>query len=163
MGPDLSHARAVRVRIAIHREIHADVDTQFLETRPSPFLQTILGFSRTNLGLSLLVEAVTDESGALRPTLSGLLRSKSCHTEHTRALERFSRDVLASSIVAADINPNNLVFVHSIFGQSRFVLVDGLGDKTINPMGSLFASWNYHPKRRRIARLWRHVAECEAS
>lgn len=156
--PDLTRARAARVRTAIHRKIHAYVDVHLRESAPLPFLQTVLGFVNTDLGLGLLVEAVTDENGALGPTLTALLHSKRYSAEHAAALAEFIRRIQASPVIAADINSHNLVFTRSPDGIARFVLIDGLGDKTLIPFGRLFPFLNRRQKRKRIERLLRYVA-----
>ncbi len=158
MRSDLTRARAARVRTAIHREIHAYVDAHLRAAGPLPFLQTILGFAHTDLGLGLLVEAVTDENGALGPTLTALLHSKRYAAEHAAALAVFIHQIQAAPVVAADINSNNLVFTRSPDGIPRFVLVDGLGDKILIPFGRLSAFLNQRQKRKRIERLRRYVA-----
>lgn len=158
LRPDLSPARRRRVIASLHRELRAYVDVHLAEPGALEFINPIVGLTKTDLGLGLVVSAVLDENEQLAPTLAGLLRSGAFTPEHNAALERTLEAILASSVVAADLNAHNFVCLRNPDGSPRFVLVDGLGDKTLIPFNSFCPALNRHNKRDRIARLRRLVA-----
>lgn len=114
------------------------------------FLQEFLGLVATDLGPGLVVRAVRTEAGALAPTLQRLLDEGGDPAPWLGQLEEFLAWFATSAVVTRDFRPQNLV--HDAAG-GRFVLIDGLGDRTILP----FCAWSPARNRRHKARAVRGI------
>ncbi len=95
------------------------------------------GIADTNYGKGMIVEAIKEKDGGLCQTLKERLKSGNVQKDHILLLQEFFDNLTVSDIVAGDINSANLVLAcHD--GENKFVMIDGLGDKTLIPFRSWF-------------------------
>lgn len=118
-----------------------------------PFAQKITGFIETDLGLGLVMEAALDADGSLAPTLASLAKGRTLDPQVRAELDDFSRRLIESNLIVADLNPANLVRAHTPEHGHHFVIIDGLGSSTILPFKRLSAALNRLSKRARIRAL----------
>ncbi len=109
------------------------------------FLQQFLGLVATDLGPGLVVAAVRTPSGELAPTLQRLLDEGHDPGRWRGDLEAFLDWFRTSAVVTRDFRPKNLV--HDA-ANGCFVLIDGLGDRTLLP----FCAWSPARNRRHKAK-----------
>lgn len=118
-----------------------------------PFAQKIIGFAETDLGLGLVMEAVTDKDGNLAPTLAELFINRAFDERAAKALDLFIERIVESDLIVADLNVSNMVYAHDEREGHRFVLIDGLGLATVLPFKLLSRSFNRRSKLGRVKRL----------
>lgn len=75
--------------ISFHREIQEYIATRAESIIPPPFLQEIIGFANTDLGLDLVTRAIKLPSGALAPTLKKVMREHRFDERAEQGLEEF--------------------------------------------------------------------------
>ena len=139
----ISYLREVREEIALRAQG---------ETHPAS-LQKIIGFADTDLGFGLVVEAAKDRQGKLAPALPQLIEEGRFDAAARADLETCLNELLASPVILADVHGGNLVYAWSEERGDHFVLIDGIGCKTLIPINRLSRLVNRYSKRRRIARL----------
>jgi len=116
-----------------------------------PFAQKIVGFTETDLGLGLVMEAALDRDGNLAPTLPTLFKNQAFDHNVAEDLEEFFNQVVESDLIVADLNSGNLVYAYDAAqGKSHFVLIDGLGVSTVLPFKLLSRSLNRRSKLSRV-------------
>lgn len=121
------------------------------------FVQKIIGFETTDLGLGLVIEAARDDNGELAPNL-GMLISSGRYDDKVKAdLQEFLNQLLAADVIISDLNVGNLVYAHNQAFGRHFVLIDGLGNNNIWPLKALSRRVNRWSKRGRFARLYRKI------
>ena len=98
-GKYLSYQREIQEFLAVHASTNQSPD----------FLQRIIGFAETDLGLGLVIEGVFREDGELAPSLSDLLRDHLYDQKIDAALEECFTKILASPVVLSDYNVGNFV------------------------------------------------------
>ena len=122
------------------------------------YVPDLFGFVDTDIGLGLVVAAVTDRNGDLGSTLVELVRSNRVTRERVALLEELFQRVIRSNLVIGDFTARNIVLSEKPGGVERFVLVDGLGDKTFVCMQRWFPLFNHWSKWRRVVRLRKRIA-----
>ena len=140
------------------REIGEYVATHAREGSSPPFVQRIKGFVDTDMGLGLVLDAVRGEDGGLAPTLRAMLRNGTFDRAAERALEEFFQELMASDVIAADLNGGNVVYARVAENGSRFVMIDGLGQHNLIPIKRFSRTINRRGKFRRIGKLRRQIA-----
>ncbi|RYD46921.1 MAG: hypothetical protein EOP85_06460 [Verrucomicrobiaceae bacterium] len=150
--------RRFRQYISFVREIEEYIAVYTSHGCSVPFLQKVVGLVDTDYGLGLIVEAAVDSEGRLAPTLWKMVLEKNLHDEARAALELFFEQVLASSVVVADMHPGNLVYVETPGEPGHFVMIDGLGVSNIIPFKVISSRINRRSKVRRIERLRQRIA-----
>jgi hypothetical protein len=126
------------------------------------YVQTIVGFVETDLGMGLVSRAVTDRRGGLAPSLSLLAAQGQLTGTVRRHLDEFFAWFLDSPVVVGDLNAGNLVYGFDAEHGDHFVIIDGLGDKNIIPFSSLSRRLNRWGKKRRVRRIKTEIARIEA-
>lgn len=122
-----------------------------------PFAQKITGFAETDLGLGLIVEAALDQEGKLAPTLAQIVFERRFDATIRAELETFTRQLIESDLIVADLKPANLVRAHSTDLGHHFVMIDGLGISTILPFKLFSRALNRLSKRGRVRDLWKRL------
>lgn len=139
----ISYLREIREEIALRAQ---------LSTHP-PSLQKIVGFADTDLGFGLVVEAAKDREGNLAPTLPHLIESGRFTPQVRADLAACMDELIASPVVLADVHGANLVYAWTREHQNHFVLIDGIGCKTLIPLHRMSARINTYAKRKRAAKV----------
>jgi hypothetical protein len=139
----ISYLREIREQIALRAQGEAHL----------VHLQKIVGFADTDLGFGLVVEAAKDRHGGLAPSLEQLILEDRFDVAVRADLETCLNELLASPIVLADLHERNLVYAWNDERGDHFVLIDGIGCKTLIPFGRLSRRANSYAKRRQIDRL----------
>ncbi len=147
-GPYALFAREVAEFLACHARDPASL----------AFTQRILGFTDTDMGLGIIVEAARDRSGHLAPTIDGLIQRGSFGPPEQLALQRFFQALLASPVVVSDLHWRNLVYAHCATHGDHFVIIDGLGSANFLPLKSWFPAVNRRSKMARIRRVKNKLA-----
>jgi hypothetical protein len=127
--------------------------------RDLPFVQKIIGFETTSLGLGLVMEAARDRSGNLAPTLREIITSGRFDSGTSLLLDRFLGQILDADIVISDLNVVNIVLAHTARDGDHFVLIDGIGNNSPLPFKAHIRAINRRSKQGRFRRLRRKMAE----
>ena len=125
--------------------------------QPPPFMQTILGFTDTNLGFALVVKAEKDRDGNFAPTLSSLIKANKIDAQIKIHLEDFCKQVMAYDLILSDLRPDNIVYSYNETQGDHFVIIDGIGDKNIIPILKLSHFLRKNRKLRFVKKLMAHV------
>jgi hypothetical protein len=139
----MTYLREVREQIALRAQS---------QSHPAS-VQRIVGFAETDLGFGLVVEAAKDRQGRLAPTLERLIAEGRFDAAARAALKACLDELMQLPIVLADLHFGNLVYAWSERHGDHFVLIDGIGCKTLIPFNRLSPLLNRYSKRRRIERL----------
>ena len=144
----ISYLREVREQIAVHAI-----------GGPHPrFLQKIVGFVETDMGMGLVVEAVRAADGSSAPTVAALAAEGALDEVRLAALDRFLDEMVNSPVIVADLNPFNVVYGRGADGVDHFVLIDGIGHKNLIPLERMSARLNRWSKVRKGDRFRQMVA-----
>ena len=146
-GKFISYIREIQEFIAVHES----------EDKAPHFLQRIVGFSQTDLGLGLVIEAVTDDDGNLAPSLTALIKTGRFDRQAEEALRTTLNHLLHSNVIISDLNPGNLVYTHSQEHGHYFVLIDGLGNNSLIPSKIISRRLNERSKQGRFERLYKRI------
>ena len=98
-----------------------------------------------------------DEIGGLVTTLNQMIARKEVDADARQALRQFCDDVVECPIVVGDLHTGNIVYAHDEERGHHFVMIDGIGDKTLIPLLRLFPRLRARSKRRKIRWLWAKV------
>ncbi len=114
----------------------------------------MVGVQETDLGLGLVVEGYFDSKGQLAPTLSTLLKKERFTNKHLEKLRVFLDNITESELIVGDLNSRNIIFATLPDQDGKFVLIDGLGDKTFLPMQKWFARLKKRNKKKYAEKLF---------
>ena len=142
-GKYSSYIREIQEYLAV-RETYGDDD---------PFLQRVVGFARTDMGLGLVLEAVKWVDGSLAPSLRNLIHTRRFDSEAHAALEIFLGGLLRSPVIISDLNMGNIVYSYSEDRGYHFVLIDGIGNNGLIPFKAISKAINRRSKLGRFKRL----------
>jgi len=145
--------RRFRQYVSYVREVLEYVAVYAKEGRSPSYLQKIVGFVETDLGLGLVLEAVLTEDGRISPTLKSLVIQGNFDGAAELALDRFLVELCASDIIFSELRERNLVYGYSQENGHHFVMIDGIGLSTMIPIKALFPSLNRRSKEKHVARL----------
>lgn len=106
------------------------------------------GLIVTDLGLAQVCEKITDASGGLAKTLQTLIRERSLTETQVGWLNEFAESLFVLNVSVPDLHVNNIVFDEV---KSRFVVVDGYGDKAKIPLRAFFKRLNWSKLEGRFA------------
>lgn len=152
-APWYKKRRRYGLYISYIREVDEYIAAYASHGKPLSFAQKITGFVETDFGLGLVMEAALDEKGNLAPTVSELINTRRFDDAASQLLEHFIDAVVASDLIIADFNLNNIVLAHDRVLGNQFVLIDGLGLSTIMPFKLVSHAFNRWSKRGRVKRL----------
>jgi hypothetical protein len=170
MRPDFLAGRRVNTRWS-HRFKRARIFSIFVREiseqlvligkgeEPRAFLQWIVGFEETDLGLGMVVEALRAPDGKLAPSLHRVVARKEFDKAARRDLERFCAAILESNVILGALNPRNILYAVDPAGGRRFVLIDGFGEGALIPLMGIFPAWSRRAKRKHVRRLRKWLAE----
>lgn len=145
------HRRLYGPSIGFAREIREQLLVWSRSNRHPEFLNKIVGICETDAGIGMVVERLDDEDGNLARNLAAIIRSGGFDAGKQAALTAFLDQLLPSPLYFDDLNAANLVYgFDKKSGAYRFVLVDGIGHKTLIPVARLIPVLE---KRRRKGQL----------
>lgn len=145
--------RRYRHLIAYLREIREQIAMHAIGGAHPPFLQKIVGFVETDLGMGFAVEAVRGRDGNFAPTLAELIRRGQYDPRTREKLDRFLDELLASPVIVADLNPSNVVLGYTPERGEHFVMIDGIGFKNVIPLERMSAYVNRWGKTLRVSQF----------
>ena len=116
------------------------------------------GVVETDLGLGLLMSAARDAQGQLAPTLKTLMDNRQMTGHRLADIRALLDSLVTSDLTFADMNYENIVLENAGKADERFVIVDGLGDRTWIPVQRWFASVRQSKKRQFQARVERRLS-----
>lgn len=146
-GIYLSYIREIQEFITIH----AKFNTHY------PYLQRIVGFAQTDLGLGLVVQAIHGKDGQLAPTLRQIIDIGNYDETIQKALSEHLELLLNTDVVINDLNAKNMVYAYSPEKGHYFVLIDGLGNNTILPFKQWSKTISRRSKLKRFKELYRRI------
>ena len=124
--------------------VHAQTDSA------APFLQRIVGFAQTDLGLGIVVQAIRDTDGNLAPTLRRLINTGLYDSTVKTALDNFLKLLLDSDVIINDLSPGNIVYTQNKNEAPSFVMIDGLGNNSFIPFKTMSKTINRKSKLKRF-------------
>lgn len=154
--------RRYRHYISYLREAREEIAVRALMDVHPDSLQKVVGFADTDLGFGLIVEAAKDRHGHLAPTLPDLIRSGRYDAVTERHLRECLDELLNAPVILADVHGANLVYAWSQQRGDHFVLIDGIGCKTLLPLNRMSTAINRYSKQKRIDRLLASVERLKA-
>ncbi|MFN0218446.1 MAG: YrbL family protein [Hyphomicrobium sp.] len=139
----ISYLREIREHLAQHArgEGHPQI------------LQNVVGVLQTDLGLGLVVEAAVDRDGRCAPTLTKVIETGRFDRNACAHLDRFFDDLIKSTIIVADAHPGNIVYAYTPERGDHFVLIDGIGFKTLIPLERFSKTINRLSNRYKVRAL----------
>jgi hypothetical protein len=150
-----------RVSKALVREFIEMVRLRFHDEfllQPPPFMQKVVGFVDTNLGFAMVVKAEKGRDGNYAPTLRSLLREKKVDAAVLEQLEKFYQQLTTYDFIISDFRPANVVYAHTEQHGDHFVLIDGIGDKTLFPILRFSYYLRNRAKQKAIQKFKQHVS-----
>lgn len=127
------------------------------------FLQRVVGFCDTDLGMGMIVEAILGPDGRFAPSLKAIVEEGRFDAAAERDLSRFCTAIRESAIVVNGLNAPNILYAADAAGGRRFVLIDGHGDRAFIPVKSMFPFVNAAVKRAQIRALYGQIARLGAA
>lgn len=118
----------------------------------------IHGVVETDLGLGLLVSAAKAADGSLAPTLQVLMDNRELNASRIADLRALLNSMVDSTLTFADMNYENLVLEHAGTENERFVVIDGLGDRTWIPTQRWFKRIRQRKKYHFLQRVERRLS-----
>ena len=143
--------------ISIVREIQEFIAVEESLGKSPHFLQRIVGFAQTDIGLGLITEGVRAPNGKLAPSLATLIHEEIFDGKAQKALEISLNQILESEVIVSDLNLGNLVYTHNQELGHYFVLIDGLGNNNPLPFKAISRGINRRSKIKRFARLYNRI------
>lgn len=114
------------------------------------YLQRILGFEDTDMGLGIVVDAIKKEDGTLSDTLRDILEQSNYSAAHKQVLDDFIAWMKVTHIIIRDLSLDNLVWNES---GKHFVLVDGIGGRYLPSLRAYWPHYNLRGNRKRAEKL----------
>lgn len=151
-GKFVSYFREIQEFLAVHEQHGEDL----------PFLQRIVGFARTDMGLGLVVAAVRWTDGTLAPNLATLIKEDRLDEAAERALDVFFNNLLECPVVISDLNLGNVVYTYSEGHGYHFVLIDGIGNNSLLPFKIISKRINRRSKLGRFEFLRMRMERCRS-
>ncbi len=148
--------------ISYIREIQEFLAVRETQDHDAHFLQRIVGFARTDMGLGLVMEAVRWTDGSLAPNLATLINTDRLDDTANKALDQFLDEILNSNVIISDMNLGNIVYTFSENRGHYFVLIDGIGNNSLLPFKAISQRINRRSKLGRFKYLRMRMERCRA-
>jgi hypothetical protein len=148
----ISYLREIREHLALHA----------IDERHPPYLQNVAGLAQTDLGLGLVVEAAVDRDGRCAPTLATLIQSQAFDRAAREQFEQFCAALIESRVIIADLHIRNVVYAYAPDHGEHFVLIDGIGFKTLIPLERWSRHINRFTNSRKVRKLQAKVKSLAA-
>jgi hypothetical protein len=147
-------------RSGVHTDLLRQVTEYFVVSVNSPVpprcLSRIFGLIETDMGPGLLVEKITGADGTPATQLKELLKQGPLSDSLKDKLRQLMDDLARHEVVLNDLGLRNMVLATEPSGESRFVLIDGFGERALIPLCSMSRRFNRFNTRRKFRKLrWR--------
>ena len=146
-GQYLCFVREIQEFITVHAQIEES----------ATFLQRIVGFAQTDLGLGIIVQAVRNSDGNLAPTLRNLINNGLYDETVKKTLDDFLALLLESDVIINDLSPGNIVYTQNENNDHYFVMIDGLGNNSFVPFKTMSKTINRRSKLKRFQAFFERV------
>ncbi len=114
------------------------------------FIQKIIGLVDTDLGMGLVVEAVTKRNGELADSLSQLINDRQYNEMHHAALLQLIDWVNDNYVIIRDLTTRNVVWNEE---GGNFVIIDGIGSRNLPSFRMISKRYNARSNRKRTNKL----------
>lgn len=122
-------------------------------------IQQVLGLVDTNLGFGLVVRAEVDNDGRYAKTLKTLIQTNQFNEHVQKKLVEFYQSLADCDVAVSDCAPANVVYAYDDLQSEHFVLIDGIGEKTLIPILRMSAYLRKRSRLRQIEKLKQRVAD----
>ena|SRR3569832_238484 len=147
-GPSIDFAREIREQLLMWSRC---------DCHPA-YLNRIVGFCDTDIGIGMVVERLEDANGNLAENLSTIISKGHFDEIKESELDAFVSELCASPLYFDDLCAANIVYrFDKDIGRYRFVLVDGFGHKTLIPIARLLPAVDRRRQRRQVRRLYNDI------
>lgn len=147
-------------RTGILREVAVYLRTRYSAWLPlNEHIAPIIGLVDTDLGLGFVITAVRDAQGGLAPTARQLLRAKQMTPERAEKLLALVELIEDSDWVIGDLNLDNIVLSEAGVPKEKFMLIDGLGERTLLPIQHWLPWARKRQKKRFAEKVRRRLAK----
>lgn len=155
--------RRYRHFISYLREVREHIAVRALRIEHPAYLQNIVGFADTEFGLGLVVEAVRGRDGNYAPTVASLIKRDALDRDLMAKLDQFFDELVASPVILADLNIYNIVCGYTPERGDHFVLIDGIGHKTVIPFERFSRRINRWSSAAKVKRVRAEIARRTAA
>jgi hypothetical protein len=114
------------------------------------FAQNITGLVDTDLGLGIVVEAVTRSDGSLAESLRDLIFRGAFGEVEYQALVKFCNWLGSSGLIIRDLGAQNIVWNEK---TQNFVIVDGFGERALLSLRMFSRRYNQRHNMRKAEKL----------
>lgn len=121
----------------------------------------IIGLADTDLGMGLVVGAARDADGQLAPTLRKVFKRGDMSSVRLEKLRQLLQAIQSTDLVLGDLNQDNIVLAHDPEDGDRFVIIDGLGERTVVPLQEWFGWANRYKKTQFVRKIERKIRRYE--
>lgn len=122
-------------------------------------LQQFVGLVDTDMGLGLVVEAVTRLNGELAFTLGDLLKQGFFKEKEEAALVELYTWLECSPLIIRDLHADNVVWNEH---GGHFVIIDGIGEGAQLSLRAIWPRFNAYYNRRKVKKLKMRVARIKS-
>ena len=144
-------------RSGAHTDLLRQVTEYFVVSVNSPVLprclSRIFGLIETDMGPGLLVEKITSADGTPATQMKELLKQGPLSDALKDKVHQFMDDLSRHEVVLNDLGLRNMVLATEPSGESRFVLIDGFGERALIPLCSMSRRFNRFNTRRKFRKL----------
>lgn len=132
------------------KEVIEHVSLREENVRDRHFLQHLVGFADTNLGLGMVVKAVRKADGDLADSLSTLIDTDQFTPLHQHALDELLSWIESTWVIIRDLTARNIVWDER---HQHFVIIDGIGARYLPSLRTISRAYNRRSNRKKIAKL----------
>ena len=144
-GPSIDFAREIREQLLMWSRC---------DCHPR-YMNRIVGFCDTDIGIGMVVERLEDANGNLAENLTSIISKGNFDEKKQSELKAFLAELCASPLYFDDLCAANIVYGFDRDTERyRFVLVDGFGHKTLIPIARLLPALDSRRQRHQIHRLY---------
>jgi hypothetical protein len=123
--------------------------------RPMP-IPVLYGFVDTDLGPATVVERMSQADGQFAPTISRLIGTGEFSETHRRTLQAFFDEAIVMNLC---LHPAKVAYAVARDGESRFVAIDRLGERTFLKIRESFPAINAYGMRKKQKKLMARIEE----
>lgn len=142
------------------RELGEQLALSVKTGRHPSYLQRILGFVDTDLGVGMVVERLSGRRATMAPSLAQVIERNGMDARLRERVRDFCELLRDEEVVLSNFSPRNIVCAAD--GENeRMVLVDGYGEKVFIPINRLSRIAVRRTALRQFRRFRKHIEVCE--